>query len=288
MGQVRCQFEKVCHACRPSIPAATKRAGARCANMSKSRFHVIAAVNNEATLGACLARSPDIAEGRLPLTVIRGAGSMAQAYNDGLAQSDSEIAVFAHQDVYLPAGWLKRAQTVLGNLTSAHPDWQVAGPYGVRPDGRHAGQVWDVALGRELGGPDFAPVAIGSLDELLLIARRDDGFQFDPELPHFHLYGTDLVQSALANGRSAWAVELPVVHNCQRVDSLSGGYTQAYRYAAQKWRDRLPIPTTICDLTTNPLPLLRAKWRVRKVPARDGRLLADAADIAKAAGYEAG
>lgn len=255
--------------------------------MSGLKIQIVAAVNNEATLAACLARSPDVVAGRLPLTAIRGASSMAQAYNDGLAQCDGDIVLFAHQDVYLPAGWLDRAQAVLSGLTVTHPDWLVAGPYGVKPDGQHAGQVWDVALGRELGGPGFAPVAIGSLDELLLILRREDGFRFDPALPHFHLYGTDLVQSALAKGRSAWAVELPVVHNCQRVDSLSGGYTRAYRYAARKWRAQLPIPTTICDLTTNPLPLLRAKWRVRKAPPRDGQLLADAAQVARAAGYEA-
>lgn len=256
--------------------------------MGKASFHLVAAVNDDATLAACLARSPDVQSGRLPLTAIRGASSMAQAYNKALAQSDADIVVLAHQDVYLPAGWLDRAHLVTDELTQEHPDWLAAGPYGVRADGRHIGKVWDVGLGCELGAGGFAPAAVASLDELLLILRREDGFQFDPALPHFHLYGTDLVQSALALGRSAWAVELPVVHNSQRVDSLSGGYTAAYRYAARKWRGRLPIPTTVCDLTTNPVPLWRAKWRLRKSPPRDGILLADAVEIAKAAGYEPG
>lgn len=249
-------------------------------------FAVIAAVNDDCILDQCLARSPDIVSGRLPLIVIRGARNMASAYNSGLDQWGGRIALFAHQDVYLPRGWLDLAKFKLSQLQRTAPDWMVAGPYGVRPDGSHVGLVWDSGLGRELGAPGFGFDQIDSLDELLLILKREDPYRFDEDLPHFHLYGTDLVQSCLAMGKSAWAVEMPVVHNGQRVDSLSGGYTLAYNYARRKWRDRLPIATTICRVSRNPYYLWRAKWAVRKIPARTGVVGYDAVEVARKLGYE--
>jgi hypothetical protein len=261
-------------------------------------FALVAAVNDDEILASCLAASPDVVAGRLTVTAIRGAHNMAEAYNGGLAQVRIKlreqkrdaplIVLFAHQDVYLPAGWLDLAEERLAALTKAEPDWMVAGPYGVRADGSHVGLVWDGGLERELGVRGFGHAPVVSLDELLLIVRDEDGFGFDPHLPGFHLYGTDLVQGALKAGRGAFAVELPLVHNSQRVDTLSGGYTRAYRYARDKWRARLPIPTTICDLSVNPLHLLRAKWRVRKVARRTGKPTLDAAELTRLAGYASG
>src|SRR3546814_8899302 len=78
-----------------------------------------------------LARSPDVASGRLRLDAIRGATSMSRAYNDALDRCDAPIILFAHPDVYLPAGWLDRAVETLSRLTASHPDWAIAGPHGV-------------------------------------------------------------------------------------------------------------------------------------------------------------
>lgn len=249
-------------------------------------FCAIAAVNDEEILKACLARSPDIVEGRLPLTVVRDAQSMALAYNQGLSRTNAPICVLLHQDVYLPAGWLDKAIQTLNSLTSDDPNWMVAGPYGVRDDGQHIGRVWDANLKRELGRMGFAPTPVGSLDELMLIVRRDADFAFDEALPHFHLYGTDLVQTARAKGRGAYVVELPVVHNNRPWHSLAGGYLDAYRYARDKWRAKLPIYTTVCTLTRNPFTLLRARWRRRHVRAREDYSIGDARDLARRAGYE--
>ncbi len=250
-------------------------------------FCAIVAVNDEKILGSCLAISPDIAAGLLPMQVIKDAPSMTRAYNEGLANTRASICVLLHQDVYLPAGWLDRAINVLNGLTASDPEWMVAGPYGVRENGEHVGCVWDANMKRELGHARFLPTPIGSLDELLLILRRPNGFAFDERLPNFHLYGTDLVQTALAMGRSAYAVEIPVVHNNRPWHSLAGGYLDAYRYARRKWRSKLPIYTTVCPLTRNPLPLLRSRWRRRHVKARDDFPLSDAKELARLAGYEA-
>lgn len=256
--------------------------------ISADDFVIISAVNDTGILQSCVMRSPDVAARRLPVVVIEGARAMTLAYNEGLGRTDRTICVFAHQDIYFPHGWLDRAVARLNALTALDPTWQVAGPYGVDVGGRHVGRVWDVTMEQELGAIGFAPTPVGSLDELVLIVRRDADFRFDPDLPHFHLYGTDLVQSALARGRGAYAVELPVVHNNRPIASLRGGYELAYRYTRRKWRARLPIHTSICTLTWNPFSLWRAQWRRRGTKARPDALLADAVEVAHRAGYETG
>lgn len=57
------------------------------------------------------------------------------------------------------------------------------------------------------------PVAIASLDELLLIIRRGANVGFDPELLRFHLYGTDVVLTAYSQGKSAYVMDIPAIHN---------------------------------------------------------------------------
>lgn len=249
-------------------------------------FCAIAAVHDLDILNSCLARSPDIASGRLPLNIQSDAVSSAQAYNRGLEQTRGEFCIFVHQDVYLPAGWLDRAIATLEPLTREHPDWVVAGPYGVRPDGQHVGRVWDVNLGCELGDPGFPPTPVGSLDELLLICRRESGYKFDENLRHFHMYGSDVVQSALATKGTAWAVELPVVHNSRPTTTLRGGYNDAYMFMRRKWRTKLPIHTTVATISNIPISLWRKQWGVFKGKTQRTALLADSVQVAKAAGYE--
>lgn len=248
-------------------------------------FAVIAAIDNPSILDANLRRSPDIADGTLPLVTIADARSMAEAYNAGLDRTAARICLLAHQDTYLPAGWLARAVEALNALTRDHPEWLVAGPHGVTRDGQMAGRIWDRTLRRELGSRLDQPVPVHSFDELLLILRRDEPFRFDEALPHFHLYGTDLAQTAWQRGRSAWALDLPVLHQNRPRKSLGSGYTRAYKYARRKWRDQLPIHTTVCPLTYNPIALWRVRWQMRHI-ARLAENPADAVETSRAIGYE--
>lgn len=253
---------------------------------TSGQFCAIAAVNDDAIAAACLRRSPDIAEGSLSLHEIGGAETMGAAYNQGLAGTDAPYVILLHQDVYLPEGWLARAAEEIRRLESAHPDWAVAGIYGLTTAGRHAGRVWDAVFGHELTSSVQLPAEVQSLDELLLIVRRDRFAGFDPNLPSFHLYGTDAVQSALQSGHGAFALDLPVVHNNRPIESLGGGYADAYRYMQAKWSDRLPIATSVCTLSSNPWHLARVRLRRWRAKVERGGLLGDARDFARKAGYE--
>jgi hypothetical protein len=218
---------------------------------------VVAAVNDEEVLRSNLARSPLIREG-VPLLIERGCSSAGIAYNRGLSRAQAEIVVFAHQDVYLPEGWHLRLFEGIEQVEQSRRDWAVIGVFGATSSGAHVGRVWSSGLGREIGGPLAAPQAIVSADELVLVIRRESGVRFDEALPGFHLYGTDIVQTALEKGLGAFVVEAPVVHNSRPIRWLDGRFRAAWRYARTKWNHRLPVPTCILPLTRSDWPLLRS------------------------------
>ena len=254
----------------------------------------IAAVNDETLLRANLAASPALVEHPERLTALRGQASASAAYNAGLKATTARICVFAHQDVYLPLGWDKVLADHVARLDRLDPEWAVAGLFGVDRAGAHAGRVWSTGLSREIGVPFDEPIPVQSLDELVIVLNRDSGLRFDPTLPSFHLYATDIVQIAVAAGKGAYVVDAPVVHNSVATPSLRGGYMQAYDVMRKKWRARLPILTPVTCIT-------RSGWYVRIQdlrmfrlnPKRKKRLCLaaslprpDARKIAQALGYE--
>ncbi|MGI9212405.1 MAG: hypothetical protein ACR2HF_08005, partial [Methylococcaceae bacterium] len=87
------------------------------------------------------------------------------------------------------------------------------------------------------------PVEVDTLDEIVLIFRHSSGLRFDPALPHFHLYGTDLCLSARALGRLAWVIPLPCIHNTHELIELPAEYYLCYDYIKFKWWQYLPIHT---------------------------------------------
>jgi hypothetical protein len=234
------------------------------------RFHIYCAANEARTLSLNLAASPDVVDGLVPLTVFWNRGSASSTYATAQAGADAEYLVFAHQDIFLPRGWFDRVRHAVRQLDALDGTWAVAGLAGVMHDSTFVGHVWDSGLGSVLGGAFATPLRAASLDELVLILRRSSGVTFDPDLPRFHLYGTDIVLDAEAKGRTAYVIDAPSIHNSRPIPSrrLGRDYVEAYRYVARKWHARLPWPTVIFRLITNPVPLavhrLRNRyWRVK-------------------------
>lgn len=256
------------------------------------RIVVIAAVNNEEVLARNLAASPCVASGEVRLLCLRGARSTSLAYLEGMAQGDEPLIVFAHQDVYLPAGWTERLRAVVAAISRDDPAWAAVGPVGVSAaDGSVAGRAWSTGLGREVRGAAALPCEAVSLDEVVIVLRRASGVAFDPALPDFHLYGTDIVTEARARGMKSYVAELPLVHNSRPVISLGGGYAAAYRHMQRKWRSRLPLRTTVGPVTRFGLPWMWRRFRIwrrwRSVADRPGHPAADPREIARRLGYEA-
>ncbi len=222
---------------------------------------VAAAVNSDGVLRANLLVSPLVRDVGIPPVCESGYSCAGQAYNHALERTDAAVVIFAHQDVYLPEGWDRKLWAAVESLEAEASDWAVLGVVGVDTRGAVVGRSWSNGLQAEIETPVSRPTAVQSLDELVLVLRRDSGLRFDPELPGFHLYGTDIVQSALAAGRGAYVFDGPVVHNSLPVMRLDDSYGRAYRYMQRKWTARLPIETTVIPITCSGWPLFR--WRLR-------------------------
>lgn len=225
-------------------------------------LHLYCVANHEPTLEQNLLSSPDVSAGHVPISVMWGAPAASVAYEDAIGQAGADILIFAHQDVYFPAGWFAKLETACAELSSIDPAWGVAGVFGVAPSGEFVGHVWDSALGFICGGPFGAPKEVVSLDEVVLIVRRASKVSFDPRLPSFHLYGTDIVLEGRKAGLKSYAIDLPLIHNSKPVLRLDRGYVGAYRFMLGKWKAQLPWPTVIVQLTRDPFPLLLCRLRL--------------------------
>lgn len=224
-----------------------------------SGFVIACASHSDAILSANLARSPLLAH--VPLHVEKGAPSAAIAYNRVLDATDAPIVVFAHHDVFLPQGW---DALLTARLTELPSDWAVFGSFGIGLDGAHIGPVWSSSLGMIVGRVPMAPVPVQGFDELLFVVRRDSGLRFDESLPGWHMYGTDIAQTARAAGRGAYAGALPCIHNDRYHDALGPDFDEAYHFMQRKWASALPLRTPITKISRSGLHLMRDRWRNRK------------------------
>jgi hypothetical protein len=107
------------------------------------------------------------------------------------------------------------------------------------------------------------PAPVNAIDEVLIVLKRSSGVEFDAALPGFHLYATDLVQTALSLGLGAYVIHAPVVHNSRPSLYLGPDYFEAYRHVARKWRHRLPIRGHVADIVPPGLAYLQMRLRHR-------------------------
>lgn len=250
---------------------------------------VAAAVNDRGVLRNCLLRSPDVVAGRLEVRTYEGAKSASKAYNQALAESDAEIVVFPHQDVYLPAGFLARLLEQLETLDRVDDNWALAGVVGLDAARRVKGRTWSSGLQQLIGDAIDGPAVVETLDEMLLIVRRASGFTFDDQMPSFHLYAADAVQSVKARGLKSYVIDLPAIHHSRPVVCLDAGYQRAYRYMQKKWWGKLPLPNLVCAITRSPftLPLQDLKLRARsRGKARSSSAQGNPSEIAVRLGFE--
>jgi hypothetical protein len=223
-----------------------------------SHFVIACASHSDDILNANLGRSALLAQ--VPLHVERGASSAAAAYNRALDATTAPIVVFAHHDVYLPHGF---DALLAARLAELPPDWAVFGSFGIGLDGAHIGPVWSSSLGMIVGRVPMAPAPVQAFDELLIVLRRDTGLRFDENLPGWHMYGTDIVQTARAAGFGAYAGALPCIHNDRYHGALGPDFDEAYHFMRRKWAGSLPITTPITKISRHGLHLLRDHWRNR-------------------------
>lgn len=194
------------------------------------------------------AASPGL-EGIRPSRIIvqQGFASAATAYNDAIERAETDLIVFAHQDVYFPSDWLENLDRFLKMLDQTDPHWGVLGCSGINNRGLLAAYLYSTGLGI-IGKPFDRPVAVDTLDEFILILRRSSGLRFDPTLPHFHFYGTDICLSARKKGKTCYAISAFSIHNT-RYGPLAPEFYTCYWHVKKKWKEFLPFQTTCIRVT---------------------------------------
>lgn len=218
-------------------------------------WSLVVAVNSDEVLRENLLRSGE-ADYAKEISIQRNASNAATAYNAGMRECTGDVVVFAHQDVFLPAGWAKKLGHHVERLTAADPGWGVAGVYGVTMSGDGAGYAYSLGLRRFVGDPFSEPIQISTLDEMLLIVRRTSGLRFDEQLPGFHLYGTDICMEAAVRGMRRYIVPCFALHNSRGIRRLPLSFWQAYMYLRRKWRNQLPIATPCTTISASCAPIV--------------------------------
>ena len=214
-----------------------------------ARLSFVVCLADDATLKANLLASPCLGPGSPhEVIAVRNAPSAAAGLSLGLARARHELVVCVHQDVVLPSGWdrlvvdqYRRAEQQCGSIG-------VAGVYGVGEVREAPGQPLAVArIGRVVDrgrwldeGPEL-PARAATLDELLLVIRRDTPLRFDPALG-FHLYGADLCLQAGERGLAVVVLGALCHHNSRSV-RLPESFLASAETFARKWDHRLPIAT---------------------------------------------
>lgn len=117
--------------------------------------------------------------------------------------------ILIHQDI-LAIDDRAQLDTVLGDLTARDPDWAVAGNAGATARGKVARRMTSY-MGYDDRMGDL-PAKVETLDEDMLILRREANLAPSRDLEGFHLYGTDLVQQAVFRGWSAYVIDFHVEH----------------------------------------------------------------------------
>jgi glycosyltransferase involved in cell wall biosynthesis len=246
-------------------------------------FSVIAAVNSEEVLQQCLLRSPDLQIQEAGEVLLqRNFENAADAFNAAIARAKGDVLVFIHQDVYLPAGWFQQLATMINRLALTDPNWGVLGIYGVTPAGEPRGHLYCNANQCALGQSIQKPVEVGTLDEVILIIRKNSGLQFDAGLKGFHLYGTDICLAARQSGRKNYVVPGFCIHNANGYGMFPRSFWRAYFYMRRKWKLILPVKTPCIEIERSFWPVLRSTvWRFCWLKAKRIKLARRVGDPAK-------
>ena len=246
-------------------------------------FTVISAVNNEQIVRQCLLSSPDIQSRNVEEVLLqRGFDTAADAYNEARAKANGDILVFLHQDVYLPPGWFQKVRAAIDRLGLTDPHWGVLGIYGVNLNDVPSGYLYCNANQGILGQPVREAIEVKTLDEVILITRKDSGLKFDDKLRGFHLYGADICLMAQQQGFRNYVIPGFCIHNANGYGLFPRSFWQGYFYIWRKWKSVLPVKTPCVEIKHSIWPILRSTiWRFCWLKAKRIKLAKRVEDPAK-------
>jgi hypothetical protein len=218
----------------------------------------------------CLDRSLELYDGPVEVEYLpvdnteHAFPSAGAALNHAVRQARHDIVVLVHQDVHLHD--LDRLAACAGALDDER--WGILGANGVTADHRSVGRLRDRVI--LIGESAPTPRPVDTLDEVLVIARREDllrePLSEDPRLA-WHAYAVEYSLRVRAAGRLAGAVDTAITHNSMTTNLAR--LDEAHRHVGDLYPSLVPIHTT-CGVVDpgardwGSLPVLREHgWRRR-------------------------
>lgn len=256
----------------------------------------VVAVNDDEILANNFMASPCLKGNHTHQILLqRGFAAASTAYNDAIRQAVNDIVVFAHQDILFPGAWIQDLADEIARIESRDPKWGVLGCYGETLHDNGRGYVYSPGRGF-LGKPCIGGAEVQTLDEIVLILRTSTGLSFDPTLPHFHFYGTDICMAAAAEGLKSYAINALCIHNSRQNLVLPPEFYSCYKHVKRRWAKFMPIRSTCARITPFDTDMYARKireailrLRKKRVGAQrvqDGRLVLREVEAALLAGHD--
>jgi hypothetical protein len=175
--------------------------------------------------------------------------SASAAYNAAKEIATYDLIVYVHQDVILPKYWSEQLFDALKYLETHHLNWGVLGCIGISEMGDIRGSIYCTGNNGYIGKHLEIPEAVATLDEVVLIANKSSNLKFDPGLPFFHFYGTDLCLAARKKGMSNYVIPAFCIHNSKKTLFFPREFYKCAAHIRNKYPEFLPIATTCTRLT---------------------------------------
>ena len=207
-------------------------------------FDVVVPVTRPQQLRLDVEASPGLREVAAQIVTVEAARDPAEAFAAGRQRCEREWILFCHQDVYFPAGFGHRLNTLLASIAEADRARTLIGFAGIGVNGaadgvEPAGFVID-RLNRFAHDPSRQAL---SLDELAIVVSRETLHQIDPTLG-WHLWATDLCLTSICQHRVfPRIVTLPLFHNSLNDFVLPEAFHRSAAALAAKHADFGPIHT---------------------------------------------
>jgi len=165
------------------------------------------------------------------------------------------LIAYLHPDVLIPNTWYPEFIAKLAKIEAMDPKWGALGTAGVSSDWKPGKAGWRVKSGitdtflKYPSGKDN--LLMQSFDEHFLMVRRDSPVKFDPNMPGFDLYGSDIALSARKEGLKCYLLNTHLMH---KVYDEGGG-----KYSKKKFNDKI-YSSTYKKRVDNTLNYLKQKW----------------------------
>jgi hypothetical protein len=233
------------------------------------KYKFLCPVTEEETYRNLLLKSNDINSQNIE--VITGARHAAIAFNQSLSKLKStsyDVAIFVHQDVYLPSGWLAKLDEIINHI-EYNAEWGVLGVAGIDLNGQPSCSLWCSAINTFLNDRTSEFDEVQSLDEVLLIINLKKDIIFDENLEGFHLFGTSLVQDLITKNIKSFSIDNAIIHHDKKKSSLGRSYRVAYSYLKKKFKHRLPLHNTVMPITKYSFPLHMREIKLKFRPIKE-------------------